>query len=104
MLLKVPIEGGVPVPVSDKYLGLPRLSPDGHWIAGFFQGAQNSTKIGVIPIDGGDLRWSFDIPAGVDWDSGIGWTPDGRELVYSIVVGTFRTFRPSHTPASQHTN
>jgi eukaryotic-like serine/threonine-protein kinase len=85
MLVKVSIDGGVPIPVSDKYRSLDRLSPDGHWIAGCFYGPHNRFVMGVIPAEGGDLRYSIDPPSEIDWNAGISWTPDGRELIYSMI-------------------
>lgn len=87
MLVKVSIDGGVPIPVSDKYRSLDRLSPDGQWIAGCFYGPHNRLVIGVIPAKGGDVRYSFDPPSEIDWNAGISWTSNGRELIYSVING-----------------
>lgn len=86
-LLKMSIEGGQPTLISDKYCGWPRLSPDGRWIAALFQDPPGNYKIGVIPVEGGDLRWTFDPPEGTEWDSHLAWTPDGGGLVFSVARG-----------------
>jgi Tol biopolymer transport system component len=84
-LFKMPIEGGQPIPISDKYRGVARLSPDTRWVAAAFEDPPKHLEIAVISVDGGPLQWPFDLPEGIDWDAHLGWTPDGRGVIYSII-------------------
>jgi Tol biopolymer transport system component len=87
MLFKMSIEGGQPIPISDKYRGVARLSPDSRWVAAAFEDHPNHTEMAVISVDGGELRWAFDVPEGIDWNAHLAWTPDGRGVIYSAVRG-----------------
>lgn len=84
-LFKMPVDGGQAVPISEKYQGAARLSPDGRWAAAAFEDSAGHTEIAVISVDGGELRWPFPVPEGIDWDGHLAWTPDGRGVVYSVV-------------------
>lgn len=86
-LFKMAIEGGQPIPVSDKYQGVARLSPDSQWVAAAFEDPPKHIEIAVISVDGGQLQWPFDVPEGIDWDAHLGWTPDGRGVIYSVIRG-----------------
>lgn len=86
-LFKMPIEGGHPVLISDKYRGVARLSPESRWVAGAFEDSPKHLAIAVISVDGGQLMWPFDVPEGIDWDAHLGWTPDGSGLIYSVMQG-----------------
>ena len=84
-LFKMSIEGGPAIPVSDKYCGSPRLSPDSRWIATGFRDRVDHCKIGVISVDSGEPRWASDPPEGLDWDAQLAWTSDGGEVTYSAI-------------------
>jgi len=84
-LFKMSIEGGQPIPVSDKYRGVARLSPDGSWLAGAFEDPPGHTELGVISVDSGKLRWPFEVPEDLDWNGHLAWTRDGRGVIYSVV-------------------
>src|ERR1700674_36000 len=86
-LLKMSIEGGQPIAISDKYRDAPRLSPDGLWIAGVFEDPPKHTEIAVVSVDGGELRWPFEVPEGMDWNAHLAWTPEGRGVIYSVIRG-----------------
>jgi Tol biopolymer transport system component len=86
-LFKMSIEGGQPIPISDKYRGVARLSPDSRWVVAAFEDAPKHTEMAVISVDGGQLRWPFDVPEGMDWNGHLAWTPDGRGVIYSVIRG-----------------
>ncbi len=84
-LFKMSIEGGQPILISDKYRGVARLSPDSRWVVAAFEDAPKHTEMAVISVDGGELRWPFDVPEGMDWNGHLAWTPDGRGVIYSVI-------------------
>ncbi len=86
-LFKMSIEGGQPIPISDKYRGVARLSPDGKLIVAAFEDAPKHTEIAVVSVDGGELRWPFEVPENLDWNGYLAWTPDGRGVIYSVIRG-----------------
>jgi Tol biopolymer transport system component len=81
---KVSIDGGEPVPLTDKWTANPTVSPDGSLIACFYrEGQQNATlKVAIIPFAGGDPVKVLDIPYSVSGPAGLRWTPDGHALTF----------------------
>ncbi len=79
-LLKVPLEGGSPVKFVERVaVQKPARSPDGHRIAFYFwDEAARKWRIGVMPIDGGELiklsQRRSDYP--------VGWQPDSKAVIY----------------------
>src|SRR6266851_2206368 len=61
-LFKMSIEGGQPVPISDKYRAMASLSPDSRWVAAAFEDSPKHIEMAVISVDGGGLHWAFDVP------------------------------------------
>ncbi len=86
-LFKMLIEGGQAIPISDKYRGVPRLSPDSKWVVAAFEDAPKHTEIAVISVDGGELQWPFEVSENFDWNGHLAWTPDGRGVIYSAIRG-----------------
>ena len=65
-----------------------RLSPDSKWIVAAFEDApKHTTEIAVVSVDGGELRWPFEVPENFDWNGHLAWTPDGRGVIYSVIRG-----------------
>jgi Tol biopolymer transport system component len=77
-LQKVAIEGGKPIPLNDVPSDYPAISPDGKYIAYYFN--DGGVKIGIIPFNGGKPIKILDIPlaGGVRFQ----WSPDGSALDY----------------------
>jgi len=78
---KVPIDGGEPTPVINRYTENPEVSPDGKSIVVQFR--ENATvqwRYAVFSIDGGDPMKVLDLPA----ERGqVRWTPDGKGLSFT---------------------
>src|SRR5262245_6616686 len=86
MLMKVPLDGGAPVQLTDKASWAPVLSPDGKLIAfNYRPQAGVPNQIAVISIDGGPPINTFEVPGANDRP--LRWTSDGRALVYPVTKG-----------------
>jgi Tol biopolymer transport system component len=84
---KVSIDGGEPVPLTDKWTSNPTVSPDGSLVACWYrdddQQPNTPTKVAIIPFAGGDPVKVLDLPRqSFTSDAGLRWTPDGRALTY----------------------
>ncbi|MGH9845247.1 MAG: TolB family protein, partial [Blastocatellia bacterium] len=80
-LWKVSIDGGEPVQISRKVVARPVVSPDGKWIACYYQDeSDNKSRIAVIPFAGGE---PVIVERMASPDFGIvRWSPDSRALTY----------------------
>jgi eukaryotic-like serine/threonine-protein kinase len=80
-LWKVSIDGGEPTQLSAASAGRPWVSPDGKWIACFYQGQKDGNfKVAIMPFAGGE-------PTLVEGMAQpelfiIRWSPDSRALTY----------------------
>lgn len=80
-LWKVPIDGGEPAKLSDMYVYLPAVSPDGKLIACFNLAQDGLWKIVLFPVEGGQpVKY---LPNSVQGATALRWTPNGRALTYS---------------------
>jgi serine/threonine protein kinase/Tol biopolymer transport system component len=80
-IYKVSIEGGTPVPLTDKHSEAPAVSPDGKLVACIYWSNPGSQpQIALLPIEGGPPVKLFEIPP--TSSSSTEWTPDGRALAY----------------------
>ncbi|MGE0131555.1 MAG: DPP IV N-terminal domain-containing protein [Blastocatellales bacterium] len=80
-LWKVSIDGGEPVQLSQKLASRPVVSPDGKWIACFYQNEKDGrSRVALFPFAGGEPVVVEDMPT-PDL-SLIRWSPDGRALTY----------------------
>ncbi|MCA1591879.1 MAG: protein kinase [Acidobacteria bacterium] len=84
IIWKVSIDGGEPVRVTDKFVSLPVVSPDGKLIACYLLDPQTRiTKLALLPVEGGDPVKLFDLPPRfTNRGDPVRWTPDGRALTY----------------------
>jgi Tol biopolymer transport system component/DNA-binding winged helix-turn-helix (wHTH) protein len=88
-LWKASTDGGTPVKLSDTASLRPCISPDGKLLAFEYEDEQKHQQLKVIPLDGdgdGSLSKSFDPPAPI-FNEALGWSPDGRALVYVLTKG-----------------
>lgn len=87
-LKKVSIEGGTPVRLTDYFVVMPAFSPDGTRIAAKRPSPSRSLpgELVVIPATGGKPEKTFPV-TDFEWlhvVSPVRWTPDGRNLVFSL--------------------
>ncbi len=68
---KVPMAGGDPEKLTDRALGLPKISPDGKLVAGYDNG-----RIAIYPFEGGQPIKAFNDLFRFNW------APSGRALEY----------------------
>jgi len=88
-VLKESIEGGAPIKLSQEndhwgaYLRI-GASPDGKWVALSYRTANDgTTRLGIIPYDGGDLVKTFDLPADYTYECLPRWTADSKAITYA---------------------
>ncbi|MGH9929490.1 MAG: DPP IV N-terminal domain-containing protein, partial [Pyrinomonadaceae bacterium] len=90
IISKVSLEGGAPVPLTDKLSLRTAVSPDGKLLACIYWSNQGEpAQFAVLPIEGGPPIKLFDVPSTVQVfpsttqiPTTLQWTPDGRALAY----------------------
>ena len=84
VLLKVSIEGGNPVQLTNEDSASPVVSPDGRWIAALYWNEQSDSPqhIAIIPFEGGKPIKLFSSPWTGYGGQHLRWTPDGRAITY----------------------
>ena len=85
---KVSVEGGTPLPLSDKSARHPVFSPDGKLIACFLRDDRSAWQLAVLPVSGGEALKTFPVPVSVaDQWAGPRWSPDSRAITYVVTKG-----------------
>jgi eukaryotic-like serine/threonine-protein kinase len=82
-LWKTSIDGGEPVQLTQKLTTRPIVSPDGKWIACFYQDEkENGNRVALLPFVGGEPR----VIGGMAFPelSLLHWSPDSRALTYIV--------------------
>jgi Tol biopolymer transport system component len=77
-LWKQHLAGGAPAPIV-RNAQLPRVSPDGKWIACWLL---EGNKIAIVSFTDGHIVRKFDLPSGWPASSPFLWTPDGKAITY----------------------
>ncbi|MEK6325268.1 MAG: protein kinase [Acidobacteriota bacterium] len=85
-LWKTSIDGGEAKQLTDKVTEDPAISPDGKLIACFYYPDRQNVKIAVIPFEGGEPVFEFDVDQSIR-DKTPGWTADGRAVTYVLNRG-----------------
>jgi Tol biopolymer transport system component len=85
-LWKTSIDGGEAKQLTDKITEEPAISPDGKLIACFYYPEGQSIKIAVLPFEGGEFIYEFDVDQSIR-DKTPRWTPDGRAITYILNRG-----------------
>jgi TolB protein len=85
-ILKVSVDGGAPVKVTDRESALPAVSPDGKFFACNYEVTPGAGyQIAIVPFAGGQPVNLFNIPG--SFGRTIRWTPDGKALTYTETRG-----------------
>ena len=85
---KVSIDGGAATQISDTICALPDISPDRKSIACIsLQTGIFKQKLAILPFEGNQPLKLFDLPATFKFDSGVKWSPSGREITYVDING-----------------
>ena len=97
-LLKVSIDGGEPVLLTDKFIVRPAISPDGKLIAGWYGDDEDALRrMAIIPFAGEQAVKIFDVPSWLTIPGPnllpLRWTPDGSGLTYAAVSGGSAAWR-----------
>jgi Tol biopolymer transport system component len=81
-LLKVPIDGGEPIRLTEAPAMRPTISPDGQFIACNYHDKEGGEfRVAILPFAGGPPIKLLDLPRS---DNQIRWTPDGRAIAYIV--------------------
>ncbi|HET6892871.1 MAG TPA: hypothetical protein VFH31_17330, partial [Pyrinomonadaceae bacterium] len=85
-LWRVPIEGGPPAKMSEGFAIRPVLSPDGKWVAYWYNDGKDNSRwrLAVMQLDGEKRLKTFEVSPTVlvQWDTMLRWAPDSRSLTY----------------------
>jgi Tol biopolymer transport system component len=87
--MRVSIDGGEPMQMTNGKASWPAVSPDGRFIA--FGTDEESDEnpnqvIKVIPFEGGEPIKSFELPVSGIWYNRLRWSPDGKAIIYKDEV------------------
>lgn len=79
---KTPAGAGEAVKLTDVESGYPSLSPDGKFVAYIEMVKDQSQKIVIISINGGNPVKSFDLPVTFNTEAGIAWSKEGDAILF----------------------
>jgi Tol biopolymer transport system component len=86
-LWRWPLEGGKPTRLTDLPAYLPAISPGGTRLAFYYQDGVHE-RIGIMPIEGGELELTLEGPAQTSTGSSVlRWAPDGEALIINTTPG-----------------
>jgi len=82
---KVPIDGGQPVQLTDKYARMPMMSPDGQFMAcrNLVDEQTRARGMAIFSFNGGAPIEQLPIPV-MEWQR-VQWSPDGRAVTYVAI-------------------
>ena len=79
-LIRVSIDGGDSVSLTDKETSWCSISPDGKFIAALYK--TDKSRLAILDIKGGIPLKQFALPASGTVYGGTRWTPDGNAIIY----------------------
>lgn len=89
MICKVPIDGGVPIKLTNRRSERAVFSPDGKYLGCWYWDEQKNTmsRLAIVPANGGIPVKFLSVPEYLEvrnmfFMSELRWTPDGRALAY----------------------
>ena len=85
MVSRVPIDGGDSVRLSEKFMGIPSISPDGKLVACSYineQQPESPEKLALVSSEQGEIVKAFDRPPNASYL--YGWTTNGRAVMYIV--------------------
>ena len=89
MICKVPIEGGAPIKLTNRWSERAVFSPDGNYLACWYWDEQRNTmsRLAIVPVNGGNPVKFLSVPEDLKvrnnfFMSELRWTPDGHALAY----------------------
>ncbi|MDH3746068.1 MAG: serine/threonine-protein kinase, partial [Acidobacteriota bacterium] len=86
-LWRVPLDGGVATQMTDLQAHLPAISPRGTRLAFYFEDGEQE-RIGILPIEGGELEVTLEGPALTSNSSSLlRWAEDGEALIINTAPG-----------------
>jgi TolB protein len=88
-IMRVPITGGEPQPLTDYHSTEPRFSRDGTYFACFTANEKTLdwTRLAIVPAEGGPPLKVFDAPRFVNIGRGPVWTPDDKGITMVVAPG-----------------
>jgi Tol biopolymer transport system component len=88
-LLKVSIDGGAPVQVTDHNATTAIISPDGKWIAYTYPESSDSSappnRIAIMPFEGGPVVRTLETPATTTVFLMAQWSHDSKSIYYTVI-------------------
>ena len=88
--MKVSIDGGESVPITQETAARPVVSPDGQWIACYYLDEKSKPyrwRLALVPFAGGEPTKLLELSATADRLIAPRWTPDGQALIYADTQG-----------------
>ena len=90
---RVPIEGGTPEKVAEGFAVRPATSPDGKWLAFWFNDGQSKKpwRLALFSLESGKQVRTFDVAPTVQvgWDTLLRWSADSQSLTFVDNRGGF---------------
>lgn len=88
-VLRIPIDGGVPITLTDYAATEPRYSRDGTRFACFIadEKSQDWNRLAIVQADGGQPIKVFQSPGNTNVSRGPIWTPDDRGITLVVAPG-----------------
>jgi eukaryotic-like serine/threonine-protein kinase len=85
-LWRIPIEGGTPAKVIEGFAVRPAVSPDGKWLAFWYNDGQPKTpwRLALFSFESGKQVRTFDVAPTVivSWDTLLRWSADSQSLTF----------------------